>query len=78
MQPRAHDGKELELVPTAMLLCRVFAILCLTVSASQSQGECRPIFCSVCVALWPRGARSIDNINEDPSFIFAQRDVASE
>ena len=44
----------MESVPTAMLLCRVLTIVCLTVSASQSQGECRPIFCSMC--LWPRGA----------------------
>ena len=45
-------------MPTAMLLCRVLAILCLTVSASQNQGECRPILCSMhmCIALWPRGA----------------------
>ena len=43
-------------MPTAMLLCRVLSIVCLTVSASQSQGECRPIFCSMCVDLWPRGA----------------------
>ena len=43
-------------MPTTMLLCHVLTILCLTVSAPQSQGECRPILCSVCLALWPRDA----------------------
>ena len=36
-------------------LCCVLTILCLTVSASQSQSEWWPILYSVCVTSWPRG-----------------------